>query len=88
MLRGQIFTVLWVRSSILGLIVFCFVALFSYSESLDEVMNTNEAAHLDARQKAMVKDLFSQGVKHKMRVNLVRQMSKTSSSKIQRKSHS
>lgn len=48
---------------------------------VDEVMNTNEAAHLDARQKAMVKDLFSQGVKHKMRVNLVRQMSKTSTSR-------
>ena len=46
----------------------------------DEVMNTEEAAHLDERQKAMVKDLFSQGVKHKMRVNLVRQISKTSSS--------
>ena len=43
-------------------------------------MNTEEAAHLDERQKAMVKDLFSQGVKHKMKVNLVRQISKTSSS--------
>ena len=75
------------RSSILGFIVCCFVAIFSYSESIDEVMNTNEAAHLDARQKAMVKDLFSQGVKHKMRVNLVRQMSKTSSNRILRKSH-
>jgi len=46
---------------------------------VDEVMNTDEAAHLDVGQKSMLKDLFSQGVKHKMKVNLVRQFSKTSS---------
>ena len=44
-------------------------------------MNTDEAAYLDVGQKSMLKDLFSQGVKHKMKVNLVRQFSKTSSSK-------
>ena len=47
----------------------------------DEVMSTDEAAHLDETHKAMIKDLFSQGVKHKMRVNLVRQISKPSSKK-------
>ena len=41
-------------------------------------MNTEEAAHLDMQQKCMIQELFSQGVKHKMRMNFVRQMSKTS----------
>jgi len=48
---------------------------------VDEVMNTPEAANLDDRQKAQIKHLFTQGVKHKMRMNLVRQMSKTSTSR-------
>ena len=47
----------------------------------DEVMNTEEAAHLDMNQKSMIQELFSQGVKHKMRMNFVRQMSKTSGEK-------
>jgi len=45
---------------------------------IDEVMNTEEAGHLDMQQKSQIQELFSQGVKHKMRMNLVRQMSKTS----------
>ena len=44
-------------------------------------MNTEEAAHLDMQQKSMIQELFSQGVKHKMRMNFVRQMSKTSGEK-------
>lgn len=42
-------------------------------------MNTDEASHLNAGQKGMIKELFSQGVKHKMKVTLARQLSKTSS---------
>jgi len=44
---------------------------------VDEVMNTEEA-NLDSQQKDKILELFSQGVKHKMRMNFVRQMSKTS----------
>ena len=47
----------------------------------DEVMNTEEA-NLDSEQKEQILELFSQGVKHKMRMNFVRQMSKTSSKEI------
>ena len=42
----------------------------------DEVMNTEEAANLDSQQKSKIQELFSQGVKHKMRMNFVRQLSK------------
>jgi len=45
---------------------------------VDEVMNTDEASDLDNKQKEMIMELFTQGVKHKMRMNLVRQMSRTS----------
>eukprot|EP00092_Neocalanus_flemingeri_P037562 GFUD01040897.1.p1 GENE.GFUD01040897.1~~GFUD01040897.1.p1 ORF type:complete len:877 (+),score=230.71 GFUD01040897.1:117-2747(+) len=45
---------------------------------VDEVMNTEEAAYLDTREKSMIQGLFSQGVKHKMRMNFARQISKTS----------
>jgi len=44
---------------------------------INEVMNTEEA-NLDTEQKNQILELFSQGVKHKMRMNFVRQMSKTS----------
>jgi len=44
---------------------------------INEVMNTEEA-NLNSEQKEQILELFSQGVKHKMRVNFVRQMSKTS----------
>jgi len=45
---------------------------------VNEVMNTEEAGNLDSQQKNEIQELFSQGVKHKMRMNFVRQMSKTS----------
>jgi len=48
---------------------------------VDDVMNTDEASHLNAGQKGMIKELFSQGVKHKMKVTLARQLSKTSTSR-------
>ena len=43
----------------------------------DEVISTDESSHLDAEQKAQIKELFSQGVKHKMKTQnkLVRQLS-------------
>ena len=42
-------------------------------------MNCGEAGNLTEEQKDQIQELFTQGVKHKMRMNFVRQMSKTSS---------
>ena len=60
----------------------------TYSNVSDEVMNTEEAANLDSQQKSKIQELFSQGVKHKMRMNFVRQMSKTSSKPFEKSFHS
>ena len=49
-----------------------------FSDS-DEIMNCGEAGNLSEDQKYQIQELFTQGVKHKMRMNFVRQMSKTSS---------
>ena len=38
-------------------------------------MNMDESSHFDQNQKNSIKDLFSQGVKHKMKVNFVRSLS-------------
>ena len=35
----------------------------------------DESSHFDQNQKNSIKDLFSQGVKHKMKVNFVRSLS-------------
>ena len=44
----------------------------------DEVLATKAGEHLNAKQREGIHHLFSQGVKHKMRMNILRQVSKTS----------
>ena len=41
-------------------------------------MATKAGEHLDIKQREGIHHLFSQGVKHKMRMNILRQVSKTS----------
>ena len=55
-----------------------FSLTYDFSVS-DEIMNCGEAGNLTEEQKDQIQELFTQGVKHKMRMNFVRQMSKTSS---------
>jgi len=50
----------------------------SVNSIIDEIMNCGEAGNLTEEQKDQIQELFTQGVKHKMRMNFVRQMSKTS----------
>merc|ERR1719507_1641592 len=47
-------------------------------EILDEVLATKAGEQLNVKQKEGIHQLFSQGVKHKMRMNILRQVSKTS----------
>ena len=42
------------------------------------MLATKAGDHLNAKQREGVHHLFSQGVKHKMRMNILRQVSKTS----------
>ena len=44
----------------------------------DEVLATKAGDQLNVKQKEGIHQLFSQGVKHKMRMNILRQVSKTS----------
>ena len=44
----------------------------------DEILHNEDLAHLTSEEKDQIRDLFDQGVKHKMKMNFVRQMSKTS----------
>ena len=44
----------------------------------DDVLNSEELIYLDNNEKEQVRELFDQGVKHKMKMNFVRQLSKTS----------
>ena len=41
-------------------------------------MATKAGDHLNVKQREAIHHLFSQGVKHKMRMNILRQVSKTS----------
>ena len=42
------------------------------------MIEEDQTNRLNADQKVLIKDLFSQGVKHKMKVNLGRQLSRPS----------
>ena len=44
----------------------------------DDIMNSDEVSFLGEKERAQIRELFSQGIKHKMKMNFVRQMSKTS----------
>lgn len=44
----------------------------------DDIMNSDEVTFLGEKERSQVRELFSQGIKHKMKMNFVRQMSKTS----------
>lgn len=44
----------------------------------DDVLNSEELIYLDNNEKEQIRELFEQGVKHKMKMNFVRQLSKTS----------
>ena len=44
----------------------------------DEVLATKAGDHLNVKQREGIHHLFTQGVKHKMRMNILRQVSKTS----------
>ena len=46
--------------------------------SLDDMIEEDQTNRLNADQKVLIKDLFSQGVKHKMKVNISRQLSRPS----------
>ena len=45
---------------------------------LDDILNSEELQQLGVEEKDKIRELFDQGVKHKMKMNFVRQMSKTS----------
>ena len=55
--------------------LFAFTLIFIKLQLIDEVMDTEEASKFDEEQKAAIKDLFSQGVKHKMKTKFVRSLS-------------
>ena len=44
----------------------------------DEILHNEDLAYLTSEERDQIRDLFDQGVKHKMKMNFVRQMSKTS----------
>ena len=45
------------------------------SLSLDDMIEKDQTNRLNSDQKVLIKNLFSQGVKHKMKVNIGRQLS-------------
>ena len=44
------------------------------------MINSEEFSFLGEGEKAQIRELFSQGIKHKMKMNFVRKMSKSSGS--------
>ena len=44
----------------------------------DDMINSEELAFLGERDRARIRELFSQGIKHKMKMNFVRKISKSS----------
>ena len=66
-------------NSIIGEEIMQLLVIRRYFSDSDEIMNCGEAGNLSEDQKYQIQELFTQGVKHKMRMNFVRQMSKTSS---------
>ena len=47
---------------------------------LDDMINSEELAFLGEGEKDQIRELFSQGIKHKMKMNFVRKISKSSGS--------
>ena len=45
---------------------------------LDDMINSEELAFLGEGEKDQIRELFSQGIKHKMKMNFVRKISKSS----------
>ena len=44
----------------------------------DDIMNSDEVNYLADEERTKIRELFSQGIKHKMKMNVVRKMSKSS----------